>query len=261
MEKNTGQLVKNWHLPAVVLVLILVLAGFSLHGAGAESKVRFLHLAPGTGPVEVWLDGRLIEEDLHYGSFTDYLELTPENHRVICKRKGSLSPKVINQLLPLREEKEYSLVLTSRGGEDDQQLEYLIDNCPPSRSLAQLKFMNAVPNYPPLTLSIKYGPTLYQGLAFRTNGGCKFIPPGDYVLRLTETNTGNLITEKKITFESGTRYNIFANQRGEDEGVDFLTLEKTNVPEEPPKVFGIEESVLHLFGAGILASLIILLIA
>lgn len=261
MEKNRGQLVKNWHLSAIVLVLFSILTTAPLQGAGAEPKVRFLHLAPGTGPVEVWLDGQLVEGDFRYGGSTGYLQLTSGNHRVICKRKGTLNPKVINQLLPLREEKEYTLALTSRGGEDDQQLEYLIDNCPPSRALAQLKFMNAVPNYPPITLSIKYGPTLYQYLAFRTNGGCKLIPPGDYMLRVTETNTGSLITEKEITFESGTRYNMFANQPEEDGEVEFLILEKTNVPEETPKVFGVEESVLQLFGAGVLASLIILLIA
>lgn len=241
----------------VALVSFLFLITFT-QNASAIADVRFLHLAPDAGPVNIWIDGRLIEQDLKFKENTGYVELSPGQHRVICKTKAGPNPQVLNSPFPFREDKEYTISVTGNREAGDFQLVFVIDNCPPARSLAQVKFTNAVQNSPPTDLSIKYGPTLYSDLAFRTSGGCQLIPPDNYLFRLSETESGDLITEKKVELKAGMRYNIFATRSQKGGNTDLISLKKPNAPEEVPKIFGVERSVLQVLGAGLIASLLIL---
>lgn len=243
----------------VALAFFFVIIAFS-PTASAATGVRFLHLAPDAGPVDIWIDGRLVEQGLKFKGETDYIEINPDRHRIICKTEDGPNTVVLNSLFPFRKDKEYTVALTGSREDEDLQLVFLIDNCPPTKRLAQVKFTNAVHNTPLANLSIKYGPTLYRGLSFRTGGGCQLIPPDDYLFRLTETETGDLIAEKKLELQAETRHNIFATRSQKDGGVEFLTLTKPNAPEEVPKIFGVERSVLQLLGAGLIASVVILVL-
>jgi len=261
MEAKDGPGQKGKFRYSLVFALVLFLLLGTTHlGVIAATGVRLFHLAPDVGPVEIWIDGRLIEQDLEFKEHTGYIDITPGQHRVICKTRDGPSTIVLNSPFPYRQDKDYTVALTGNRAGKDLELVYVIDNCPPTEGLAQVKFTNAVPENPPADLSIKFGPTLYSGLAFRTGGGCNLIPPDNYLFRLTETKSGSLIAEKKLELEAGTRYNIFATGLKKREGVEFLTLSKPNAPEEVPKIFGIERSVLQLFGAGIIASLLILVL-
>lgn len=243
----------------VALVLFFVIIAFS-PTSRAATGVRFLHLSPDAGPVDIWIDGRLVKQDLEFKGETDYIEINPEQHRIICKTKEDPNSVVLNSLFPFREDKEYTVAVTGNREEDDLQLDFVIDNCPPTQGLAQVKFTNAVHNTPLINLSIKYGPTLYNGLAFRTGGGCRLIPPDSYLFSLTESESGDLIAQKKLELQAETRYNVFATRSQEDGGIEFLSLSKPNAPEEVPKIFGVERSVLQLLGAGLIASLVILVL-
>ncbi len=253
---QSGKLILFFGIALVVFVLSAI---FSLT-ANAASGVRFLHLAPDAGPVDTWIDGSLVGENLNFEEVTDYVEISSERHRVIYKTKTGPNPIVLNTIFPFRENKEYTVALTGNREDDDLQLIFVSDNCPPTASLAQVKFTNAVQDSPPADLSVKYGPTLYKRLAFRTAGNCQLVPPGNYLFTLSETESGDLITEKEIELKAETRYNIFATRSQENEDIDLLRLTKPNAPEEVPKIFGVERSVLQLLGAGLIASLVILVL-
>ena len=246
----------------LLIVFSLVFASilcFVPLGVTASTGVRFLHLAPGAGPVEIWIDGQLVKQDLEFRTNTDYVEVTPDQHRIICKTREGPDTVVLNSLFPFRKDKEYTVAVTG-GDREDLELIYVIDNCPPTENLSQVTFTNAVPSTSPARLEVKYGPTLYSDLAFRMGGGCRLIPPDKHLFRLTEQGSGELIAEKELNLKPGTRHNIFAIGSEDGQGAEFLVLSKPNKPEETPKIFGIERSVLQLFGAGLIASLVILVI-
>lgn len=259
MIESPGQFGKLTLFFGVVLVLFFLFTTSSLK-ANATSDVRFLHLAPDAGPVDTWIDGRLVGENLNFKEATDYVETSSERHRVIYKTITGQNAIILNTIFPFRDDREYTVALTGNRENDDLQLIFVSDNCPPSASLAQVKFTNAAQDSPPANLSIKYGPTLYERMAFRTAGNCQLIPPGNYLFELSETESGDLITEKEIKLKAETRYNIFATKNQENENVDLLRLTKLNAPEEVPKIFGVERSVLQLLGAGLIASLVILVL-
>lgn len=202
----------------------------------------------------------MVQQGLKFKESTDYVGINPDRHRVISKTKDGPNPVVLNSPFPFRKDMEYTVAVTGNREDEDLQLIYVIDNCRPTESLAQVKFTNAVGNSPRADLSIKYGPTLYTNLAFRTGGGCQLIPPDNYLFRLTETESGDLITEKKVELKAGTRYNYFATRSQPGGNVELLALTKPNAPEEVPKIFGVERSVLQLLGAGLIASLLILVL-
>ncbi|MFB6290222.1 MAG: DUF4397 domain-containing protein [Candidatus Bipolaricaulia bacterium] len=256
---SPGQLGQLTYLLPIALVFFFTIVPFSQE-VEAATRIRFLHLAPGSGPVEIWFDGNLIEQSLSFKNSTEYMEITPEQHRVICKTKTGTNTVVLNSPFPFRKNKEYTIAVTGSRKNGDLQLVFALDNCPPTGNLAQLKFTNAVQGAPPVDLRIRYGPTLYSGLAFRTGGDCELIPPGNYSLRLVESRSGKLITKKRVELKKGTRYNIFATENKQGKGVEFVYLTKPNKPKEVPKIFGVERSVLQLFGAGLIASVVILVL-
>ncbi|MBS3736682.1 MAG: DUF4397 domain-containing protein [Candidatus Bipolaricaulota bacterium] len=243
----------------VALVLFFAIIAFS-PTTRAATGVRFLHLSPDAGPVDIWIDGRLVEQELTFKEDTDYVEINPDQHRIICKTEDGPDTVVLNSLFPFREDKQYTVALTGDRMSDDLQLLFVIDNCPPTQRLAQVKFTNAIQNSPQADLSIKYGPVLYSRVSFRTGGGCRLIPPDSYLFSLTESESGDLIAQKELELQAETRYNIFTTRSQEDGGIEFLSLSKPNAPEEVPKIFGVERSVLQLLGAGLIASLVILVL-
>jgi len=259
LSDKPGQPGKLTFLIGVALVSLLIVSTYS-PVARAVTEVRFLHLSPDSGPVEIWIDGRLIDQNLTFEEDTDYVEVNPGKHRIICKTKNGPEVVVLNSPFPFREEKEYTVSLTGKLERNDLQLVFITDSCPPNRNLAQLKFTNAVPESIPVDLSIKYGPTLYSNLAFRTGGGCQLIPPDSYLFQLTSSRTGEERFERELKLEAGIRYNVFAAASQDGGRTEFITLTKQNIPEEVPKIFGIERSVLQLLGAGLIASLVILVI-
>nr|AGF92934.1 conserved hypothetical protein, secreted [uncultured organism] len=241
------------------LVIFFFCISTGVHAANGGTRVRIIHLAPISNEVEVWVEGRLIDQDLEFGENTDYIELVPGDNRIICKTVESGNSIVLNTLFPFREDRDYTLAITGRA-RSDLQLTTTIDSCPPSESLSQLKFTNAITGTPPLDVSIKYGPTLYEKLAFRTSGGCRLVPPDEYVLKLTEARTGKLVAEKEIDLKGGTRYNLFAADNGEQDDIRLLGFEQENRPKQEPKILGVERSVLQLLGAGLIASVLILVL-
>lgn len=241
-------------------LVFILLTCFCLYGAtAAETRVRILHLAPEAGKIEVWVEGQLIDEDLEFQENTGYLELTPGETRIVCKTTAGEDSVILNSLFPFRAEKDYTITLTGYQ-KSDLQLMTSIDSCPPSERLAQLKFTYGVPGSPPTDLSIKYGPTLYENMSFRTSGGCRPIPPGDYILEFTKSRTGQPLAEREVTLEEGKRYNLFATGRSQGADLELINFEKANKPEREPRIFGVERSVLQLLGAGLIASVLILVL-
>lgn len=247
--------------PLLILALVVFFFFISTGANAAEggTRVRIIHLASVPNEVEVWVEGRLIDQDLEFGQDTGYIELTPGDSRVICKTVEDGNSIVLNSLFPFRDSRDYTLALT---GEErsDLQLTTTIDSCPPSENLSQLKFTDAITNLPPLDVSIKYGPTLYEKLTFRTSGGCRLVPPDDYVLRFTKSGSGNLVAEKEISLKAGTRYNLFATGDGNGDDIRLFKFEQENKPKREPKILGVERSVLQLLGAGLIASILILVL-
>lgn len=247
-------------LPFSIALVFILLTCLCLSGAtAAETRVRILHLAPEAGKIEVWVEGELIDEDLEFREDTGYLELSPGETRIVCKTTSDQGSVILNSLFPFRKEKDYTITLSGYQA-SDLQLMTSIDSCPPSERLAQLKFTYAVSGSPPTDLSIKYGPTLYENLSFRTSGGCRTIPPGNYILKFTESRTGQTLAERDVTLEEGKRYNFFATGRSQGEDLELINFEEANKPEREPRILGVERSVLQLLGAGLIASVLILVL-
>jgi len=226
----------------------------------ADTSIRVANLIPRGESLEVWLDGGLVSNDLEYKEVTSYISLPAGDHRIIAKRKGIDNPKVLNSKFPLRESKEYTVVLVNDDSGPGLQCSFVIDTCPPSNLLAQVRFTDVVNRSPPIDLSVKYGPILYSNFSFLTTGSCVSIPPGTYTVQLKNTSSGEKLFGKEINFEKGYRYDLLAIGDLSTGSPELISLKRMNKKEEVPKVFGIERSILQLFGAGIIASLLILVL-
>lgn len=239
------------------LVLLCYLAAFHAYG---DSSIRVLNLVPDSS-LEVWIDGRIVDDELNYLESSEYLSKQPGDHRVVAKPTGVDDPQVLNARYPLRDEMEYTVMVTR--GESGQGLDcsFLIDDCPLSESLAQIKFTDSLIGSPPLDVSIKYGPKLYENFSYLTSGSCVSVPPAQYTLVFTKTSTGEKVFTEEVSLEGGYRYNLFLTGNLSQGSTQLHSLKAENKPEEEPKVFGVERSVLQLFGAGIITSLLILILA
>lgn len=254
-----GQISFKKTLALLALVILFFVISHGSIAATGKAKVRIIHLATISNKVEIWVEGRLIDQDLKFGQDTGYIELSPGNSRIICKTVEAGNSIVLNSLFPFRKGEDYTLALTGEV-KSDLQLTPTIDGCPPSENLSQLKFTDAITNLPPLDVSIKYGPILYEKLTFRTSGGCRLVPPDKYVLKLNKSRTGELVAEKDITLKEGTRYHLFAVRDRDTKDIKLVKFSRENKPEREPKILGVERSVLQLLGAGLITSILILVL-
>lgn len=259
-DNRPGQLISTRLFFSVALTCYLLVLVLPSLMACADTSIRVANMIPKDYSLEVWLDGGLISNNLEYKEITSYISLPPGDHRIIAKRKGVENPKVINAKYPLREDKEYTAVLVNDDSGSGLGCSFVIDTCPPSNQLAQVRFTDVVNHSPPLDLSVKYGPILYSNFSFLTTGSCVSLPAGTYTLQLKGTSSGERLLGKEIEFERGYRYHLLATGDLSSGPPGLISLKRINKEEEEPKVFGIERSILQLFGAGIIASLLILVL-
>jgi len=260
LENRSGQIFNctgGFFWFALVCFLLFIFPANTAHGASA---VRILHLAPDVGGMEVWIDGRRVATELGYTQTISYKELSPGYHRIIAKTRGDENSVVLNSRYPFRDEKEYTGLITTGGGKEDLELSISIDNCPASANIARVRFTDALANSPPVDLSVRYGPTLFSNFTFRTSSSCIPVPGGRYTLVVTKTGTPEVVFSTEMTFDPGYRYDLFLFGDLNDGEIELLSLKRTNLPDEVPKIFGVERSVVQLLGAGIIASLLILLL-
>jgi hypothetical protein len=136
--------------------------------AERAGAVRFLHVAPDAGVLDIYQDGRPMVPGISYGELTGYLQPRPELRmltvygRRIEGRRSLLLEVGIERPNPRGPS---TLVITGTPGE--LQAVVLDDTfTPPPAGRARLRVANASPDAPPMDVQVPNEPALFRHVAF-----------------------------------------------------------------------------------------------
>jgi hypothetical protein len=139
--------------------------------------VRVAHVAPGIGLVEIFVNGALALSNVPFGTVSAYVPVAPGTIPVAAVPAGAPpTATVFNVALPFEAGLLYTvLVLPELPGNAPI---VLVDDPIAPPGAAELRFVNASPNAPPLDLAIVGSAPLFSGVAFGETTAPISLPPG-----------------------------------------------------------------------------------
>jgi hypothetical protein len=181
---------------AALLALALALTGV-VQAAGAlqqtQTRLRAVHAAPDTGPVDVDVDGAVAFPGLSFPSVSQYIDTSPGTHnvRVVPAGQPQATPLVATTA-NLAANTDHSLVVVGRAG----ALETLLlqdDNSAPPPGQARLRLVHASPDAPPVDVAVAGGPVLFEDVAYKDVGNYVTRAAGTVSLEVREAGTNNVL--------------------------------------------------------------------
>ncbi|MCL6431266.1 MAG: DUF4397 domain-containing protein [Anaerolineae bacterium] len=179
--------------------------------AAPSASLRFLHLAPGDPPLDVYVGDALVLPGLRYGQLSDYRELPPERHRIRCYPAGSAGWESIAldiELEKLRPRFDYTLALVDRI--PDLQPLLLEDTAQaPGREHASVRFLHASPDAPALDIRTGGGRVLFTLVPFARITPFTEIEAGTYDLEARRSSHPSVLASLRGYVLAGEHFYTF----------------------------------------------------
>lgn len=172
-------------------------------GPAGDARVRFVNVAPGAGPVDLYIDGNLVEENTLYLGASDYLDARSGRRNIEVRLTG-LTTTVIDRDVDLAEGGTYSLY--AAGTTSNEELGVVEDDQTPGASgMGKLRVIDGSPGSGDLDIYVvpsgtdiaTVSPT-YSNVDFTEVSPYTELAAGAY--RVIGTSTGT----KTVLFDSGT---------------------------------------------------------
>jgi uncharacterized surface protein with fasciclin (FAS1) repeats len=142
---------KKWTV-SLLLVMLTLLAVNSAGAQGDDGLIRLVHLVPDSDPLDVFIDGERLLEDLRYNVISHHLTLQPGSHTVALAPAGSSINRAIIGPVKLTIVGGSSYIVAAIGAmEDESVTSVTIDETATFRAAEldksgeQSIFLNAVP--------------------------------------------------------------------------------------------------------------------
>ncbi|MEZ4667508.1 MAG: DUF4397 domain-containing protein [Anaerolineae bacterium] len=194
---------------AAVLILIVVLAITSL-GVLAQSDgnalLRFVHVIPGAGAVDVYTDGQLTVSGLAFATASTYVNVTAGDHQVMVTPAGTTNT-LWQQSVSTGEGSALTLVAASASAPNF--LIYPEDLNPLPLGKARLTAIHAISGGPAVDLLLSDGRPVIPGLQFGQAAGTLDVPTFVYDFAVAPSGDGvdkALLTADGVALGTGTSF-------------------------------------------------------
>ncbi len=203
-----------------LLVVLGVSAFFVFNTVSTDSSpmveemtalVRVAHLSPDAPNVDVWVDGARVLENVPYEAFSGYLSLPAGPHRIQVSPAGQAEPIVIDATVDVAAGRAYTVAATGLLGQGELSPIVLNDDLMQAETRAKVRFVHTSPDAPAVDVAVVGGPVLFDGTAFRQDGGYLSVAPGDYDLEVRLAGTETVVLSLPgVTLEAGANLSVFA---------------------------------------------------
>lgn len=177
-------------------------------GVTPVSFVRFLNANPSVGPVDIYVNGRLVASSLNYRSFTEYMKTLPGFYRVAVFRAGTRRNPLVTTRMNISARRIYTMALT--GTQAQSTLEMITDerrNLNPNRSY--VRFVQLSPNAPLMDVYVD-DRLIITDLAYEEVSRYLALNPGRHNIKLKESSTNKVILEDpNMTVKGGRSYTVY----------------------------------------------------
>jgi Domain of unknown function (DUF4397) len=189
-----------------------------------DATVRVVHASPDAPAINVLVDGQQIAQDLAYGTATEYAPLSPGDHHVQVVLTNGHAP-IIDQTVTFEGWASYILEVVGQFA-NIQLVANAVDVSPTSPGEARLRFVNAVPNGPALSLgTVGSEIGLAIDIGFPNASGYLTTGAGTYDLEVRNADSEEtLASVPGFQFAAGHVYDLYALGQGADGQIQILPL-------------------------------------
>jgi hypothetical protein len=188
-------------------------------GAPAAACVRFLHVSPDAGPIDIRVDGNLVVKNLNYGAVTRFALLAAGQHAVQIVPAGQAPDAALlgqSFTFSAGEADQFALLgfrSQGTGGENLRLHQDRIDLAPLPAGQARIRLVQAVPGGGEASVTAGSGATLIGPTAFDRASDYVEINAGalDLTFTLAAANgqAPSPLAAKGTQFRPGTVYDLF----------------------------------------------------
>ena len=213
-------------------------AGAQEEDVETNATIRVVHASPGAPDIDVLVDGQPLAQAVPYGSVTDYVPLTAEQHQIQVVPTGQTADAaVIDQELEAAAGEAYVFVVRGQLDEIEGEIQEVnLDAVEPGKARAHV--IHAAPDAGEVDVAVTGGDTLFEGVGFGDATDYQEIDPGTYSLDLRGEEDRVLATVPDLTIEAGQVYDIVAIGQVSDQSLELLSL-VTSVSRPCAEVLGL----------------------
>src|SRR5215213_8729825 len=196
----------------------------------ADATVRVIHASPGAPEVDVLLDGQPLLEHVAYGTASDYLAITPEEHRLQVVPTGQTADAaVVDETLDAAPGGAYLLAvfgsLNDIGGDV-----YDVDLSEIEPGQARVRLINFSPDAGDVDLLETGGDEWFSDVGLGEASDYADIAPGTYSADVRGDDDRSLLTVSELPFEETRVYDVVVLGQIADDSLAVQSLVTTVSP-------------------------------
>src|SRR5215211_1450921 len=198
--------------------------------AEADATVRVIHASPGAPEVDVLIDGQPLLERVAYGTASDYLAITAEEHRLqIIPTGQTAEAAVVDETLDAAPGQAYVLavygLLNDIGGDV-----YDVDLSEIEPGQARVRLINFSPDADDVDLLETGGDEWFSDVGLGKASDYADIAPGTYSADVRGDDDRSLLTVSELPFEETRVYDVVVLGQVADDSLALQSLVTTVSP-------------------------------
>lgn len=226
----------------LIIVLMLMLAVFNGIGMAQQrshnnySMIRVIHASPGSPPVDVYVDGKVVLRNQRYRNTSHYLNLPPGAHniRIVPAGKGPRVNALVTRTVSVRPNERYSLMTVG----NRMQLYPVAGVHEVVSNICKLRFVHASSDTPPVDVAVRGGRVLFRNVSFGNSSGYVDINPAAVNLEIREAGTKRvLLNVSNVRMRANNVYslNLMGLSKGRPGLEASLTVDSNMQPSSMPR--------------------------
>ncbi len=209
--------------------------------AEADATLRVVHASPGAPEVDVLLDGQPVLEGIASGTASEYVTISPEEHRIQVVPTGQTADAaVVDETLGAAPGRAYLLAVFGLLNEIGGDI-YDVDLGEIEPGNARVRLLNLSPDAGDIDLLETGGDEWFGNVALGAVSDYRDVAPGSYSADLRGTDDRVLQTVTNLTFDDARVYDVVALEQLADDSLEVQSL-VTTVSPGCAEVLGIEGS-------------------
>ena len=184
-------------------IIIPIIPGITLY-----SYLRFFHAYPSELAVDIYVNGRMIVQDVKYREFTEYFKAFPGYYRVAVYETGTKEKPILLTFINLIGYRIYTGAITGLGY--DVSLELINDNIRPmARDKSSMRYIQLSANAPIMDAYLDDSLVLEE-MEYKEVSRYLRVNTGKHNLKFREYYSGNVLLEDPdVTVDGGKAYSAY----------------------------------------------------
>jgi len=186
---------------------------------------RILHAAPDIPSVDIYINDKLVSENLSYSNYTAYLPIFQESYQLSIYQTGSNDSPILSHDLIIDAGNKLTLAIIKT--QDNLGFMEIPDAYMPiNPSKSMIRFVHLSPNAPAVDITLEDGTILFSGISYMQATSYLEVNPSNYTLQVRVSGTPNVVlTVPNINLEPDNFYTVYAlGLVGEEPELEALLL-------------------------------------